>query len=106
MDNKEGRMGEERKGGREGGREGGMKEIERKRKRREERMPHIVCQHKSSSLNDKLVALLILHHGSSQASCTARLSRSVDRPGAEFLHLPGDVMTMSLECTTNPACRY
>ena len=99
----------------EGGREGGGKERgkdERNEGRKEERRrkegrkegrregkregegSYIVCQHKSSSFNDKLMALLVLHHGSSQTSCTTRLPRRVDCPGAEFLHLPSDVMMM------------
>ena len=54
-------------------------------------LPHIISKHESPSLDDKLVALLVLDDGCSEPGCTAGLTRRVHRSRAELLHPPGRI---------------
>lgn len=54
---------------------------------------HIISQHESSSLDDKLVGLLISDHSCGQTCSTASLPTGVHRPGTELLNMPTNTRT-------------
>lgn len=49
---------------------------------------YIVCQHQSSSLDNKLMRLLVSHHSSGETGGTGGLPAGIDRTGAELFHMP------------------
>ena len=54
---------------------------------------HVISQHESSSLDDKLVGFLISDHGCGQTCSTARLPTGVHGPGTELLDMPTNTQT-------------
>lgn len=62
---------------------------------------HVVSQHQSSGLDDKLVGLLVSDHSSSQTCSTAGFAAGIHCSGTELLHMPVHITVSPLQCQNN-----